>query len=447
VLALVDVNEGLVNDEAMENEDPMRFREARDGDHLMCPFQCDDCVFVNLRKRKAMDDDIRDLLTIICIRRIILDGFWARERSTVDANRRQGLKWLAICDKVGEEDPYPERGPYGQEDTFGMKVAIGMLVRSLDPGKNTPRLQYETTRKLRGHFSNFVHTTPNGMGATFIGDEGGASTITNSPTNSMWFRRFMTGCHRRMGDVWIPDRAITIQEVKACFALLDEDWKVFGKDIQGQRQTCLTAVTLIGGFFAALRGEEIVRMDVGSMRENWKEAMGYPEAAHVPVMLAGRFKKEIGEKLFCQPLALVSGSGIEIGTWFYRTLWVFARLGVISGPLFRVGGKDHGKFKRASCGDLDPGFHEILKRVRKIHSRLIGEKTNIVEEYSVYRSLRRGATAHAQNVEMPKEVIEANNRWRKHLRARGLTPGMSMMERYSDAKASVPALIRFSRLM
>jgi hypothetical protein len=80
VLASVDVNEGLVNDEAMENEDPMRFREVRDGDHLMCPIQCDDYVFVNLRKRRAMDNDIRDLLTIICIRRIILDGFWVRER-------------------------------------------------------------------------------------------------------------------------------------------------------------------------------------------------------------------------------------------------------------------------------------------------------------------------------------------------------------------------------
>jgi hypothetical protein len=70
VLALVDVNEGLVNDDAMEDEDPMRFREARDGDHLMCPFQCDECVFVNLQKRRAIDDNIKDLLTIICIRRI-----------------------------------------------------------------------------------------------------------------------------------------------------------------------------------------------------------------------------------------------------------------------------------------------------------------------------------------------------------------------------------------
>jgi hypothetical protein len=47
-------------------------------------------------------------------------------------------------------------------------------------------------------------------------------------------------------------------------------------------------------------------------------------------------------------------------------------------------------------------------------------------------------------VGIPKEAIEANNRWRKHMRSRGLTPGMSMMERYLDAKASVPSLIRFS---
>jgi hypothetical protein len=129
---------------------------------------------------------------------------------------------------------------------------------------------------------------------------------------------------------------------------------------------------------------------------------------------------------------------------------VFGKLGIVSGPLFRVnsGKKGSGKFKRASSGDLDPAFHQILGRVQKDHSKLISDRTNIAEEYSVYRSLRRGrATAYVQNVEVPKEVIEANNRWRKHLRAPGLTPGMSMMERYSDAKESVPVLIRFSKLL
>jgi hypothetical protein len=78
---------------------------------------------------------------------------------------------------------------------------------------------------------------------------------------------------------------------------------------------------------------------------------------------------------------------------------------------------------------------------------LIPDEVVVSEEYSAFRSLRRGATAEAQNARVPKEVIEANNRWRKHSRSRGLTPGMSMMERYTDAKASVPALVRFSESM
>jgi len=61
--------------------------------------------------------------------------------------------------------------------------------------------------------------------------------------------------------------------------------------------------------------------------------------------------------------------------------------------------------------------------------------------------MRRGATAEAQNVGIPPHVIEANNRWRKHMRSRGMLPGMSMMERYIDAKASLPSLIKFSEML
>ena len=89
-------------------------------------------------------------------------------------------------------------------------------------------------------------------------------------------------------------------------------------------------------------------------------------------------------------------------------------------------------------------FHGILSRVQKSNPRLIPEAIHIKEEYSVYRSLRRGATAEAQNAGVPKADIEANNWWRKRERARGLTPGMSMMERYSEAKASIPTLVMFA---
>jgi len=67
-----------------------------------------------------------------------------------------------------------------------------------------------------------------------------------------------------------------------------------------------------------------------------------------------------------------------------------------------------------------------------------------LSNYSMHRSGRRGSTAEAQNSEIPSWVIEAINSWRKNFRSKGLTPGMSMLERYTEAKASVPALVKFS---
>jgi hypothetical protein len=194
-----------------------------------------------------------------------------------------------------------------------------------------------------------------------------------------------------------------------------------------------------------LRGEEIVRIDVGSMREHWEEAMGYKDGKHVPLMMAGRFKRETGEKLFCQPLAIDSTSKVEIAKWFHRALWVLEKLGIESGPMFRTEARGGAKYKKSSVGDLDGLLHSILARVQNRFPEVIGKNVDVPEEYSASRSMRRGATSEAQNAEIPKEVIEANNCWRKHMRSRGLTPGMSMMERYSDAIASVPSLIRFSR--
>jgi hypothetical protein len=61
-----------------------------------------------------------------------------------------------------------------------------------------------------------------------------------------------------MGDVWIPDRALTIRELLCAQTLLEDNWMVFKDDKEGRLRTALTAVLMINGFAAALRGEEIV---------------------------------------------------------------------------------------------------------------------------------------------------------------------------------------------
>jgi hypothetical protein len=247
------------------------------------------------------------------------DAFWSRERSTVQANWREEVKYLLACRQIGDENPYPKRGPWAAVDVFGYNTACAMLMRSLDVGKQAATIQYETLRKMRSCVSNFVHAMTGGMGASFISDDGSTAAMTHSPTNSPWFKRYMRGSHKQMGDIWIPDRPMPISELLVAMQLLEDDWSFFSAklDVQGMTTTCLTGITIITGFFAAMRGEAITRVDVGSMRAHWEESVGYPDCSHVPLMLAGRFKREIGEKLFCQPLAMVSKLGIKIGRWFH----------------------------------------------------------------------------------------------------------------------------------
>mmetsp|Transcript_22807 Transcript_22807/g.34546 ORF Transcript_22807/g.34546 Transcript_22807/m.34546 type:complete len:159 (+) Transcript_22807:661-1137(+) len=116
VLAIKDLDDLLVDDDKLEVEDLNRFQEARDGDHLMVTFVCDECVFWDLRDQKPIPGVLLDEMMMLCIRRVILDSFWARERSTVAANRREGSKYLDIHTNLGERNPYKTRGPWDVSD-------------------------------------------------------------------------------------------------------------------------------------------------------------------------------------------------------------------------------------------------------------------------------------------------------------------------------------------
>jgi hypothetical protein len=55
-------------------EEQNRFRYARDGDHLLTPFQCDLCTFQNLQMRNPLPNSPKDDLLLCCIRRVMLDS-------------------------------------------------------------------------------------------------------------------------------------------------------------------------------------------------------------------------------------------------------------------------------------------------------------------------------------------------------------------------------------
>jgi hypothetical protein len=241
----------------------------------------------------------------------------------------------------------------------------------------------------------------------------------------------------------MPDRAITIDEVVHGYIILEEDWERFEGDKTMRLQTALTAMILVGGFSGALRGEELPKLELGAIRKHWDEAIHHPRTPHVPLVLSGRFKQTEGERLFFLPLACRSKSGIDNRLWTHRVVDAYGKVGITAGPLFRVSQKGT-KVRRCSVGDLDVLFHGVLQRVQERWPQILDPKVKIQDEMSVRRSLRRGSTTEASNKQIPREVIEANQRWGKHQRSHGVLPGMSMMERYSDARANVAYLIRYS---
>jgi hypothetical protein len=124
----------------------------------------------------------------------------------------------------GIEDPHPPRGPFPLSDTFGLgMVASTVLTRSKDKGKNAATIQFGTARTIRSYFSNFYHTTPSGVQDVAL--HGALGRMSSSPTNGLWFPRFMEGCHRRMGDVWHPDKQLMIEGLLASLSLLEDNWK------------------------------------------------------------------------------------------------------------------------------------------------------------------------------------------------------------------------------
>jgi hypothetical protein len=136
VLGQQDLDALLIDESFLEDDDPKRFQEGRDGDHLMCLFQCEDCHFINIQGRVPNPDSPYDVILLCCMRRENLDSFWSRERSTVYSNLLEGKGFLATQQLLGiDTSSLPPREQFPKRDVMGMGVAASFLLRSKAKGK------------------------------------------------------------------------------------------------------------------------------------------------------------------------------------------------------------------------------------------------------------------------------------------------------------------------
>jgi hypothetical protein len=136
----VDDDGGVIEDD----NDDIRFKCARAGDHLMIPFQCETCHFRNIMQRDPDPNSCTDTEMLDLMRQANLDAFWSREISTVKSNLREGIRMEKMSKRFGMPCITPVMGPWPLEDNLGMKVAMALLDRSLDQGKYEETVQWDT---------------------------------------------------------------------------------------------------------------------------------------------------------------------------------------------------------------------------------------------------------------------------------------------------------------
>ena len=141
-----------------QSEDRLRNLCARDGDHLLVPFQCDLCHFRNITNRDP-GQSVEYVKLIVAIRRANLDIFWVKEPGPVAATKREGVKIGRLGASVGLVELFPAMGSFLLKGTQGMGIAVCMLQRLLDKDRYRDTLQFETVRKLRSTFSNIWYAS------------------------------------------------------------------------------------------------------------------------------------------------------------------------------------------------------------------------------------------------------------------------------------------------
>ena len=444
-----------------DEDDEQRFKVGCNGAQFMMPFQCDLCLFRSLFRRDPRDTP-GDTESLEVIRRMNLDLIWSREPSTIEKNVTYVNNLIVTCEASGFEPQLPPLGPMPFKDVFGWSVAFTMIMHSTRRGRNvTAHTQFATIRKNRSAFSNLYGASALGVSEkeTISLKSEPVATISACPTNSLWFRRWISGCELRMGYVEKKNKAISID-------LFFEILRMFDKAIRGTLSGSWERFKLISGltymvltYAGSFRGSETLKLDWqklvkylnrGNVKEKGKLKRGRKHLSaeqipHIVIPLRGRFKGEKGERAHLIPMANTTATGIPIrGTveMFIRARNERADISCNWGFIDKEG-------KKMKFREMNEILLDIIEEIKDkdTENKFELKEINVREEFSINRSCRRGSSTHATNQQIPKPVIEAHNRWRKIERSKGRKPNLGMVEEYSEIEHLVPIRVQYTELL
>lgn len=428
----------------MKDED--RFVVARRGDSLLAPFQCDLCWFVNLQGRLFDERRPSDHLNMALIRRVNLDMFWSKESSTVQGMYRVFEQNLKAAVHLGLKPSFMrDRKGWPLEDKVGFGEASLILWQSLQKGRNSVMgQQFDSIRKLRSLSSGMAAARPSeNIDGPGFKDKGRAFSLGKCGVDSALFCKFIKGCEKRMGRIVKQDMGLSVEILLAILQNLedelDEEAEVTDKR---KREIVMLGACLVVGYCDALRGNEIFLVESSHLCQYYYKGKAHSRP-HVIIPLMGRFKGETGERNVLRVLVETTKSGIQIGRWVERLVKI----------LMAEKRNDTGCPGPAFCDEkgmvltysrVNGWFHDELVQVQNTHSGLIQPEIDVTETYNIYRSLRRGATSRASELNYTETLINLNNRWRSTQTNKGKGGLQKMSQLYVEISLVLKNLLAFS---
>jgi hypothetical protein len=416
----------------------LKFMVARAGDHLVTPFQCDDCHFQNIMGRNPNVFSTSDKEVLEYIRRATLDAFWDRSVNTIGTNLRDALRIEGTARRLGMPPMAPPMGPFPLEDKSGMRIAIGVLERSLDPGAHEEFVQWATFRKSRSVITNISQAGVNGLGDAVGAYEQKKMWISNVPTHQFWFSRFMSGLHKRVGELVKQDEPISIDVLHAALNILEIEWAGCTDDKQRKRVAEL-GVWFAAGFCSGLRGEEMILIERAGTFKSLTNLNGNGDPWFKLVVSGPTKGNQLSGSKFAVPMVhRTSGTGIEPGKWILRLEKTLSRLKIKSSRLFTR------RLLPPRLFEFQDDFFTLLEKVQAT-TNFIPADVDVRNDYGILRSLRRGVTSHARNMGVDESLLHLFNRWRTAMKNSSGIENLDMADTYSKLETLIPALLGFSR--
>jgi hypothetical protein len=264
--------------------------------------------------RDPVTGDYDDVELFEIMRRANLDAFWERASSTVGSNLRAGMRSEKTTGRLNMPSLTPPMGPFPLKDSLGMSVAIAVLDRYLDPGSYDGFVQWETFRRSRSCVTNISQARVFGLGESAGAFERRKMWITQVVTHSFWFSRFMSGLHKRVGEIKKRDKAISIDAVHAIEDVLHSEWRKMD-DPKVKQRIAEMGVWIIGAFCVRLRGEEMLLIEFAGTSNSLKHMND--SLPHFVLVISGRTKENqlSGSKFGIPCVSVTEGTHLRPGIW------------------------------------------------------------------------------------------------------------------------------------